>query len=186
MPSKLDHVTANEKWTTGAGRAVVIRGIRGDDEEALRAFHRSLSPESVYTRYFNTVKLNARIAHARLERVCHPSPESETVLVVETKEEEKRGNTEIIAVGRLSISSDCRIGEVAVVVSDAFQRQGVGRELMRRLIADARERRLDRLVAYILPTNVSMQRLCENAGMHLCGSGVNGAELTAIRELSTP
>jgi acetyltransferase len=171
----------DEHWTTRAGQPVIIRPIHGDDEDRMSAFHRSLSAESVYTRYFNTLKLSARIAHARLQRICHPSPGNETVLVVETAGVEP-APTQIIAVGRLSVTGAEHSGEVAFIVSDAFQRKGIGQELLRRLIADARDRQLRRLCAHILRSNTAMQRLCEQAGMRSCDL-LGQEEVTEVLEL---
>jgi acetyltransferase len=72
-------------------------------------FHRSLSPETVYTRYFNVLKLSERISHDRLDRVCHPAPSDETVLVVEIAETFDLGR-EIIGVGRLSFLHEMQTG----------------------------------------------------------------------------
>jgi len=145
-------------------------------------FHRSLSPESVYTRYFNVLKLSERIAHDRLDRICHPSPHDETVLIAEIGEP-SASSREITGVGRLSVLPGFQTGEIAVVVSDAYQRQGIGTELMCRLFSVARERKLSRLCAHILPINISMQRICLNAGMQFIGSPTDG-EVTAEIDLS--
>jgi len=120
---------ADDRWKTRSGRPVTIRPIRGDDEERMRRFHRSLSPASVYTRYFNVLKLSQRIAHQRLDRVCHPVTNNETVLVVEAAELND-SQSQIIGVGRLSAAAGNRTGELAIIVSDANQRQGIGTELM--------------------------------------------------------
>ena len=40
-----------------------------EDEPLLVKFHQTLSPESVYRRYFSQLKLDQRIAHERL-RIC--------------------------------------------------------------------------------------------------------------------
>lgn len=148
------------------GTVVKIRAIRPDDEPMMVAFHRSLSPDSVYSRYFNVLKLTRRTAHVRLSEVCHPNPLLDTVYVAEICDEQR--NPEIAGVGRISISPATRSGEVAIVVSDALQRRGLGKELMRRLILAARERGLTRILAHVLRGNLAMQRLCTSAGMRIC------------------
>ena len=168
---------AGSRWTTRAGLDVLIRPIRGDDEELMACFHRTLSPESVYTRYFNVLKLSERIAHKRLDRVCHPPTREESVLVVE-RVVPGSSECEIIGVGRLSAPPDTSTGEVAIIVSDAYQRQGIGSRLLRRLRDIAEEKQLSRLRADILSTNAVMLRVCSNAGMHLVGR-TDAAEMRA-------
>jgi acetyltransferase len=181
MPNSIEHFQTSDLWTTRSGLAVSIRPICGDDEDAMSRFHSSLSAETVYTRYFNALKLSERIAHSRLDRVCHPAPRDETVLVVETVPPSAPGR-EIVGVGRLSVLPDTHTGEIAFVVSDSFQRQGIGSELLRRLHAAGLERKLRRLCAHILPSNAAMQRICLNAGMHLIG-GFTDDEVTAEIDL---
>jgi acetyltransferase len=54
--------------------------------------------------------------------------------------------------------------ELAVIVSDAYQNLGLGSELVRRLLDVARQEKLPRLVATILPENRAMQKVFENLG----------------------
>ena len=56
---------------------------------------------------------------------------------------------------------------MAVLVSDEFQNCGVGTELFVRLIELAREKKLRRLFAEILPENLAMQHLAGKLGFEL-------------------
>jgi acetyltransferase len=170
-----------DPWTTRGGLGVFVRPISGEDEEGMARFHRSLSPETVYTRYFNVSKPSVRTAHARLDRVCHPAPSDETVLLVETAFPQASGR-QIIGVGRLSVVPGTESAEVAFVVADSFQRQGIGSELLRRLVEVAGRRALRHLRAHLLPGNVAMRELCLRAGMRLAG-GHAEREITADMDL---
>ena len=55
-------------------------------------------------------------------------------------------------------------GEFAAVVSDRCQGQGLGTEMLRRLIEIGRDERLDRVVADVLPENRDMQRVFQKLG----------------------
>ena len=85
------------------------------------------------------------------------------------------GGREIAAVGRLSRDRDGRNGaEFALLVADPWQRRGVGRALLRRLVEVARRERMTRVYADILVANVGMQRLCDETRLHArpdAGSG---------------
>lgn len=69
--------------------------------------------------------------------------------------------------GRLQRLHGTPDAEFAIVVSDQFQGQGLGCELLRRLIDVARDFGIRRVRADILADNVAMQRLCERHGFRL-------------------
>ena len=92
------------------------------------------------------MKLSQRVAHERLTRICFIDYDREMALVAEAKNPET-GDNEILAVGRLSRVHDKDEAEFALLVRDAFQRRGLGTELLRRLIAIGRDERIDRISA---------------------------------------
>jgi acetyltransferase len=101
-----------------------------------------------------------------LIRTCFVDYDREMALVAETRS--SSGQREIIAVGRLSRDRDGRDGaEFALLVADAWQRRGVGRALLGRLVDVARRERVTRVYADILVANVGMQRLCDQLGFTL-------------------
>ena len=57
--------------------------------------------------------------------------------------------------------------EVAFTVVDQYQGQGIGTELMRHLVAIARDAGLEELVAEVLPDNVPMLKVLEKSGLPL-------------------
>jgi acetyltransferase len=150
-------------WILRDGTQVTIRPIRPEDEPQAVQFHKTLSEESVYFRYFHLVKLSHRIAHERLMRLCFIDYDREMALVADRKDP-VAGTHEMLAVGRLSKMHSTQEAEFALLVSDAFQRQGLGTELLQRLVEVGRDEQLTRIVAQILPENVAMQRVCEKVG----------------------
>ncbi len=152
-------------WTTKDGTALVLRPIRPEDEPLMVKFHEALSEQSVYSRYLHPLQLSQRIAHERLTRICFTDFDREMALVAEHAT--PAGARAIVAVGRLSRAHGVPEAELALVVVDAYQRHGVGLELVRRLIAAARAEGVRRLTAEILPDNLAMQRLCEQVGFRL-------------------
>jgi acetyltransferase len=50
---------------------------------------------------------------------------------------------------------------LAVVISDPYQRKGLGTHLIAQLIDVARQEHMERLVAYVHVDNRGMKRLCE-------------------------
>jgi acetyltransferase len=153
-------------WTLKDGTQVIIRPIRPEDEPLAVQFHKTLSEQSVYFRYFNLVKLSQRIAHERLIRLCCIDYDREMALVAEYKNP-TTNEREIIALGRLTKLHGLSEAEFALLVSDKFQYQGLGTELLKRLLQVARNEHIKHITADILPENTAMQRTCEKAGFRL-------------------
>ena len=70
----------------------------------------------------------------------------------------------ILGVGRLSKQHAPGTAEFAVLVSDEWQRQGLGCELLRRLIEIGRDEKLTRISGQILAENHAMQHICRKVG----------------------
>jgi acetyltransferase len=140
-----------------------IRPIKPEDEPLMVKFHETLSEESVYNRYFAALKLSQRVAHERLTRICFNDYDREIALVAELKVH-KGEEKKILGVGRLSKQHGNSDAEFAVLVSDEWQRQGLGCELLRRLIEIGRVEKLARLSGVILAENHAMQHICRKVG----------------------
>ena len=77
------------------------------------------------------------------------------------------GEHEILGVGRLSKLPGTDEAEFGMLVSDRFHNQGLGTELLRRLLQVGRDEKLARITAEILPDNHVMQHLCKKLGFCL-------------------
>jgi acetyltransferase len=146
------------QWKTKNGSQLLIRPIRPEDEPLMVKFHQGLSNTSVYLRYFHMMSLDARVAHSRLMRQCFIDYDREMALVADWQSPHS-GEHEIWAVGRLSRMPGESAAEVSVLVADSHQREGLGTELVRRLIEFGREEKLERIFANILPENTGMAAL---------------------------
>jgi acetyltransferase len=156
-------------WTMNSGISITIRPIRPEDEPLMIQFHKTLSEHSVYCRYFHFIKLSQRIAHERLTRLCFINYDREMALVADYHNPET-GTHEILAVARLSKLHGINEAEFALLVSDSYQRQGLGTELLQRLIQVGRDEKLDRITAEILSDNWGMQRVCTKLGFQIMRS----------------
>jgi len=149
-------------WKMKSGREVTIRPIRAEDEPLMFRFHEVLSDRSVYLRYLSPMLLSERVTHERLSRVCHSDYAREIALVVEGEE---NGERAIFAVGRLSkFRGDDEEARMSMLVSDKFQGEGMGMELVRRLIAAAKHEKIKRIIAIMSRENEAMQKLCRKSG----------------------
>jgi acetyltransferase len=140
------------------GRQATLRPIRPEDELRIVDFHNDLSERSVYLRYLQFLKFEERIEHDRLARVCFNDYARELALVVEQDDR-------ILGVGRLQ-RNPLRMeeAEVAFLVRDSAQGQGIGSGLVENLIAAARAEGLLRLTAEMHVENRPMRKLLERAG----------------------
>jgi len=157
-------------WQLNDGTSVTIRPIRPEDEPLIVQFHQTLSEESVYLRYFSLMKLSRRIAHDRLTRICFIDYDREMALVADYKDPQT-GEHEILGVARLSKMHGINEGEFAMLISDPYQRRGLGTELLQRIIQVGRQEKLTRITADILAENVPMQKVAEKVGFHLERAG---------------
>jgi len=136
----------------------LLRPIRPEDESRIADFHSDLSERTVYLRYLQFLKLEERIDHDRLARVCFNDYSRELALVVEL-------DNKILGVGRMQ-RNPLRMeeAEVAFLVRDSAQGQGIGKALVANLIAAAKQEGLTQLTAELLADNKPMRNLLEHSG----------------------
>jgi acetyltransferase len=166
-------------WMTFDGVRLDIRPIRPEDEPMLRAFHATLSESSVYRRYAHVVRLDQRVAHDQLVRACFIDYDREMALLALAHDGLE---ARIVAVGRLIKSHEGDEAEFALVVSDAFQRRGIGRELLRRLVDIGRRERVPHIVGHILAENSAMLHVCKQLGFRLTYTA-DGSMVDAVIDL---
>jgi acetyltransferase len=154
------------EWKLADRTPVTIRPIRPEDESLMISFHKSLSEETVHLRYFGFLKGEALVTHERLARICFSDYDREIALVTETIRP-SRNQRQIIAVARLIKAHGANEAELAIVISDDWQGKGLGTKLLGDLLTIGRAEGLKRIVAYILPENYVMQRLCRKLGFEL-------------------
>ena len=163
-------------WTLRDGNQIVIRPIRPEDEPLMVKFHETLSDRSVYLRYFCSLSLSRRVAHERLLRICFGDYDREMALVAEITDP-GTGEHRIMGVGRLSKLRSGNEAEVAVLVSDQYQKLGLGYELLRRIVEIARDEKLSQVSAEMLPDNLAMQVIMKRLGFRVRASD----DLTSLR-----
>lgn len=140
------------------GAPLVIRPVKPTDESLLRELFYRLSSETIYNRFFN---LRRVMPHAQLQRYCNVDHDQDVVLVATVSPDEVES-----VVGTASYHLDPTTGfaEIGLLIDDAWQARGVPERLRDRMIDIARQRRLKGLVAVALSSNLSLQKLIEQAG----------------------
>jgi GNAT superfamily N-acetyltransferase len=124
-------------------RSLTVREITIDDIERLRRLFTRLSPDSVYRRFFSPIQEPPRTALLWLADVDHTSRDALVAL----------DGDEIVAVARYDGRAGTNRAEVAVTVEDAWQGQGVGKRLTRRLAQLALDHGIESFDAVVQPDN---------------------------------
>ncbi|MBT8127763.1 MAG: bifunctional acetate--CoA ligase family protein/GNAT family N-acetyltransferase [Gammaproteobacteria bacterium] len=146
-------------WQLADGTDVWVRPIRPEDAEKEQYFVQNLSDESKYFRFMQSMDKLTPMMLARFTQIDY---DREMALVAVINEHENQAR--IIAVARYVRNPDGQSCEFALTVADAWQRKGIGRQLMQRLMTVARDRGIEIMEGEVLSTNVKMLRLCERLG----------------------
>lgn len=139
------------------GRPIQIRALRPDDEAEMLAAVDRTNPESLRRRFFVTKR---GFSEKEKAFFMHVDFVNHIALVAETDE---GAGPVIIAGGRYILVAPGE-AEVAFVVIDAYQGQGIGALLARHLIELARAAGLKRLTADVLPENAAMRKVLDKLG----------------------
>jgi acetyltransferase len=152
------------EWKMKNGEKVAIRPIRPEDEPKLVEFHKELSERSVFLRYLHPFELSQRTEHERLTRICFIDYNREMALVVERRNEQ--GESQIIAVSRMSKVHGVSEADLAALVRDGFQGKGLGAELYRQMLQIARDEKLSKVHANMSEENLEMMAICRRLGFN--------------------
>ena len=148
-------------WSARDGRVVTIRPIRAADFALERAFVDGLSNATGYQRLMST----RRLSDEEVRRFTDIEPERELALIATTIAE---GKERQVGVARY-VKDERTPGEAefAIVLSDDWQRCGLGKKLLSSLLEAARQNDVRRLVAVTQSSNSGMLALARRLGFTL-------------------
>jgi RimJ/RimL family protein N-acetyltransferase len=139
------------------GATVHVRHVRPSDEPVLRAAFHELSAHSRYQRFLGPV---SELSDALWRYLCDVDGRDHVAFVALDA-----GESQAVGVARFVRQSSCpSVAEVAVTITDAWQRRGLGSLLVGLLADSARRQDIDSFVAYALPNNVAIRRLLARHG----------------------
>lgn len=164
----IDQITApatyprelEQDWTTRGGREVLLRPMRLTDESALLRFFYSLSDETVYKRFLHRIK---QMPHKDVIHYLDVDYSLRMAIVAEATEDGRE--PEIVALGHYMGDARSSFADVAFLVRDDWQGQGLGTKLLALLIDFARSRGLVGFTADVLATNRSMMEVFLESGL---------------------
>jgi GNAT superfamily N-acetyltransferase len=133
-----------------SGQPAVIRPIVHDDRAALRSFFSRLGSETKFLRFHYT---KSSIGDQELDTYCDCDYITTFALVAERT---RSGSTDIVGVGRYDLLPDGRSAEVAFVVEDGEQGNGIGTYLLSELAVVGSTRGLLTFIAETVTYNEIM------------------------------
>jgi len=155
--------------TTRTGLDTMLRPVKISDEPLLKDFFYSLSDQSIRRRFISS---RTDMPHERLQDFVIIDYTREMIILAVRKHDEVE---EILGVGQYGIDETSHTAEVALVVRDDCQDQGVGTELLSYLTQLAQRQGLLGFTAEVLFENAPMLHLFEKMGFDIqrkSGAGV--------------
>jgi acyl-CoA hydrolase/RimJ/RimL family protein N-acetyltransferase len=144
--------------TTKSGVKIFLRPVRLSDEHLLKNFFYALSSDCMYHRFITT---RTSMPHEQLQKFVVIDYTKEMVILAIMAE---NGNDVIVGMGQYFIDEETHTAEVAFVVRDDHQGQGIGAELIRYLTLLAKKSGLHGFVAEVLMDNKPMLQLFQQMG----------------------
>jgi acyl-CoA hydrolase/RimJ/RimL family protein N-acetyltransferase len=141
--------------TTTGGVEVFFRPVKISDEPLLKDFFYSLSDKSMYRRFIST---RQDMPHERLQEYVVIDYTKEVAIAAVVKDGEKE---DIAGLGQYTIYEEAHTADVAFVVRDEYQNQGIGTELLSYLTQLAKRQGLLGFTAEVLVENQPMLHLFE-------------------------
>lgn len=142
------------------GRHVTIRPIRHDDLARNAAFLDGLSEQSKHSLFLGGI---AQLSDAALQRLCDPDNAHDMAYVALAEDASAPGKEKQVGVCRYAGGAEAG-AELSVAVADDWQHQGLGKLLLRHLIAHASAHGVPRLFSMDAADNEPMRRLARAVG----------------------
>lgn len=143
------------------GESIIIRPIRPDDAPRLQISFAQMSPETIYDRFMAYKKV---LPDQEARYLASLDYDGQMALVA-TKSK-AHGEETIIGVAHYYVlDNDPSCAEFAVVISDAYQRQGLGTHLVMRLMEYAQAHGIRTLLGYVRAQNFQLLRFVQRTGL---------------------
>jgi acetyltransferase len=143
------------------GRRIFIRPVKPEDAPLFTALFKTLSPTTIYYRFFGALKeLNPEM----LARFTQIDYDREIALVAIDEESE---TDSMLGVARIIGDADGRTGEFAVLVGDAWQGKGIGSNLLEKCLSIAEKQGFKTVFGIVLKENRNMIALGKKLGFDI-------------------
>jgi acetyltransferase len=163
-PSALEERIALE------GRALLLRPIRPEDGERLSAFYAKAPASDMRLRFFMARR---EVPHTELARYCQIDYEREMTFIALAPPDDS-GVAAMAGEVRAVCDPDNEKAEFAIQVAASWQRKGLGRALLDKLVRYLRERGTAEVIGQYLPENAGMASLARDLGFEVASMPSEG------------
>lgn len=139
------------------GSQLLLRPIRPEDGERLKAFYAAASPSDMRLRFFMSRR---EVPHSELARYSQIDYDREMAFVA------LAGQAMVAEVPAVCDPDNLQV-EFAIQVASQWQGKGLGHVLLSKLIRNLRERGTAEIVGQCLPDNAAMAALARRAGFEV-------------------
>jgi GNAT superfamily N-acetyltransferase len=156
-------VKDRERWLEKLvdGRHVLIRPVRPSDVAGNALFIEKLSPPSKHFLFLAGI---AQLSDTALRQLCDPDYAHDMAYIALGLDSKTGETREQVGVCRYAGADPVKGAEISVAVADAWQRQGLGKILLRHLVDYARAHGVARLYSVDAANNIRMRGLARGAG----------------------
>jgi acetyltransferase len=155
--------------TTKSGLRILIRPIQPEDAELFADLFATLSPTSVYYRFFRHMKMLSPEMLAMLTQIDY---DREMALVAM---DQSADTDKMLGVARIISDPDGKKAEFSIMIGDPWHGQGVGAQLLLNLLKVAAQRGVEKVWGTVLQENIHMQRLGKKVGFDVKYDAEEGA-----------
>jgi acetyltransferase len=152
-----------EERVSVGGRDLLVRPIRPEDGEQLAAFYAGATPSDLRLRFFMSRR---EVPHSELARYCQIDYEREMTFIALARPDGE-GAAVMAGEARAVCDPDNERAEFAIQVASGWQRQGLGRLLLDKLVCYLRQRGTGEVVGQCLAENVGMASLARSLGFEV-------------------
>jgi acetyltransferase len=140
---------------------LLIRPIKPEDAELFVELFKTLSPTSIYYRFFRAMKQLSRNMLARFTQVDYDREISMVAI------EDSSGKEKMIGVSQVFIHPDGKHGEFAILMGDPWHGKGIGAKLLEHVLKIAKNRGLLNVWGTVLRENINMLALGRKLGFKI-------------------
>jgi len=144
-------------YVVEAGTQINFRPMHPTDEKPMRGLFSSLSKQTIYYRFMSNI---AQIPQKQVQDFVYIDYRSDMAIVGTIPEAH---GEEIVAIGRYYLNPRTNLAEVAFIVRDEWQNQGIGTFLLKYLITVAKRNGIAGFTAEVLRDNKAMQAVFEKS-----------------------
>ncbi len=154
--------------TMRSGLEMMFRPVKISDEPLLKDFFYSLSDNTMYRRFISVRK---DMPHERLQEFVVIDYRSKVIILATVPQEEKEY---VVGLGQYMVDPSEHSAEVAFIVRDQYQNNGIGTEMLSYLTYLARKQGILGFTAEVLVDNKPMLRVFEKSGFRIMNRSSEG------------